>query len=465
MANRLIGVEITPRTLRVAVLGQGRGTFEVIALEQMPNAAATAIPELLGGIVPGGFQLSDRVIVALPAGQAYVRTLQFPFKDHRKILAAAPFELAAQLPITLEEYHTAMLTPQEHDGGSRVVAAAVPKTTIDALLASFEQNLIPLHLLDLMPYALAGGIGETIGSGLLICISESEATLSGLIEGRVVEYRHFPLGGEELAAETTSQLLRETVACRSRLKLDHAPVFLTGSLATLQLLGQMRKQDLPVELFTLRLGHREISPAFIPAVALALRAGEKTDDRCFNLRQGIYAYRGEAAAMQKSLYGFGGLLAASLLLFAVATALDYRDKSRQADALLQQMTKQYQETFPGSQITVDVSLQMQSKLQELHNRAAAIGIGSQPQTLRILKELSALTERTPYEVEDFSCDGTACTLAGNTDSFDAVNRIKEQLGSSVLFDKIEVAETRKGIDANRIEFRLRLQLAAKGARP
>jgi general secretion pathway protein L len=227
----------------------------------------------------------------------------------------------------------------------------------------------------------------------------------------------------------------------------------------------MRAQGVPAELLTMNFGSREIIPAFIPAAALAMRAAGRGDDRGFNLRQGSYAYRGEAAALKKTLYGFGGLLAVSLLLFALASGLAYRDRSRRADALLQQMTKQYQETFPGSQLTVDVPLQMQSKLQELRNRAAALGIGSRPQALPILKELAALTARTPYEAEDFSCDETACLLAGSTGSFDGVNRLKEQLGASPLFEKIEVVETRKGIDANRVEFRLRLPLAAEGARP
>jgi Tfp pilus assembly protein PilN len=108
---------------------------------------------------------------------------------------------------------------------------------------------------------------------------------------------------------------------------------------------------------------------------------------------------------------------------------------------------------------------MQSKLQELRKRAAALGIDSQPRMLPILKALSAATARIPYEVEDLSCDQGACSLSGSTNSFDAVNRIKEQLGASALFVKVEVAETRKGIDDNRIEFRLRLPLTAGGEGP
>ena len=462
MANRLIGVEITPRVVRLAVLGQHRGAMTVIALEECQYADAGELPGLLATMVPGGFQLSDRVITTLPAGQAYSRTLQFPFRERRKILAAVPFELAGQLPVSLEDCQVAALTPQTVATGARTTAVAVAKSDIEALLAPFDQSRMPLQILDLMPYALAGGIGDAVGSGLLACITEREAILACLLEGQLIDYRHVPLTGQDLDQELLGQFLRESLLFSNRTSHGQGPLLLTGSLATAGLVERAREYGLAAEIFPLPIGHRSISPAFVPAVAMALRAGKKADDRCFNLRQGPYAYHGEAATLKRTLFGLGGLLGMSLLLMVLATALDYREKNRQAEALLQQMTQQYRETFPGSAITVDIPLQMQSKLQELRNQAAALGINSQPQMLPILKELSTITARTPYEVEELSCDKGACSLNGSTDSFEAVNRIKEQLGASALFGKIEVTETRKGIDGNRIEFRLRLPLTASG---
>lgn len=464
MANRLIGVEITPRDVRLAVLGQHRGATTVIALEQYSYADTSELPGLLEAMVPGGFQLADRVITTLSAGQAYTRSLQFPFRDRKKVLAAAPFELAAQLPVALDDCQVATLTPQLFADGAKTTAAAVARADIEALLLPFGQSRTPLQIVDLMPYALAGGIGEAVGTGLLACITEREALLAYLLEGRLVDYRHFPLTEQGFDQETLGQFLQETVLFRNRTGLEQGPLLLTGVLATPEVIERARELGFAAELLSLTIGHRKIPPTFVPTVAFALRAGKKADDRCFNLRQGTYAYHGEADAFKKTLFSLGGLLAASLLFFALATVLDYRDKSRQADALLQQMTRQYQQAFPGSQLTVDVTLQMQSKLQELRNRAAALGIDTPPQPLAILKALSSLVERNQIEVEDLACDQEGCALTATTDSFDAVNRIKEQLGASPLFTKVEVVETRKGIDGSRIEFRLRLPLASEGGK-
>lgn len=464
MANRLIGVEITPRALRVAVLGQHRDQVTVMALEQHACSENDAWPEMFAAMIPGGVQLTDRVGAALPGGQAYMRTLHFPFKDRRKILAAAPFELAAQLPVPLEECQTVFLPPCISETGASVVAAAVPKARLDSFLRPFEENRLPLQVLDLMPQALAAGVGEVVDTGTLLCLGEEEATVALLVDGRLVEHRHYPLEDATVDVGLLRSILREAAAANQRLGGSSAPAYLTGALASPQLLEQLHEAGLAVRPLAWRLGHRDIPAAFVPAAAMALRLGKKLEERCFNLRQGPYAYRGEAARLKSALYGLGALLGVSLILFGAATLLAYQNKRRQAETLQQQMTRQYQETFPGSAITVDVALQMQSKLQELRNRAQALGIGTAPQMLPILKELSTLVTGTAYEVESLACDEGSCSLVGATASFEAVNRMKTQLEVSPLFAKVEIAETRKSLDGSQVEFRLRLLLNGRGGK-
>ena len=464
MANRLIGMERTSQGLRLAVLGEHRGQVTVVALEHCPYPEDEAWPEVFTAMVPGGLQLTDLIGAAIPGGQAYVRLLHFPFKDRRKIMAAAPFELAAQLPVTLEECHTVFLPPGESGTGATVVAAAVPKTHLDTFLQPFEEHFLPLQVLDLMPHALAAGVGEVVDTGTLLCLNEGEATLVLLVDGRLTEHRHYPLEGTVADSDLIHSILRDAVVASQRLGVNSMPAYLTGALATPRLFEELSGLGFEVRPLPWRLGHRDIPAAFVPAVAMALRLAKKTEDRCFNLRQGAYAYRGEAARLKGSLYGLGAILGASLILFGAATLLDYQYKRRQAEALQLQMTRQYQETFPGSAITVDVALQMQSKLQELRNRAQALGVGTPPQVLPILKELSGVVAGTAYEVESLTCDEGSCSLAGAAASFEAVNRMKTQFEASPLFAKVEITETRKGLDGSRVEFRLRLQLRGQGGK-
>jgi Tfp pilus assembly protein PilN len=101
----------------------------------------------------------------------------------------------------------------------------------------------------------------------------------------------------------------------------------------------------------------------------------------------------------------------------------------------------------------------------LRNNAEAVGIVSQPPPWRVLRELSELPAKVPVDVEEFYCDRDEVRISGGTDSFEAVNRIRDQLAASPLFTGVEVAESRKSLEGNRVEFRLRLPLSSKGRTP
>lgn len=465
MANRLIGVELGTQGVRIAVLRRDKGGVTVLALEERPAGDAAAQVVAVAALPGGTFSLNDRVAAALPAGRAYVRTLRFPFKDRRKIQAAAPFELAAQLPVAMESCTTALLWGQADANGSEVVAAAVPTAAVSELLAPFEAANVPLHSLDLMPFGLVAGIADRLGTAVLVCATGEETTVALVENGRLREHRLIPgpLDPHNLLA--VSQLQRECQALQHRGPAGERPLYLTGAGATPELLEALRSRGLSVAALAITLGGRVIDPAFVPAVALALRAAAQQGEHSFNLRQGAFAYRGELRAVRRAAATAGGLLLLTLLVLGAAAFINYRDRARQAEALQREMVQIYQAAFPGGALTVDVALQMESKLRELRNSAAALGIAGQPPPWRILRQVAELPAQVPIEVEEFYCGSEEVRLSGTTDSFEAVNRIRDQLARSSLFSSVEVAESRKSLDGSKVAFRLRLPLAVKGVAP
>lgn len=465
MANRLIGVELGMQSARVAVLRRDQGGISVIALEERQGDEPAALIRAVAARPDGTFSLSDRLAAAMPAGQAYVRTLELPFRDRRKIKAAAPFELAAQIPVAMESCTTALLWPRSAADRGAVVAAAVPTVAISGLLAPFEEGKVPLHVLDLMPFALLGGIADRLGDGILICTTGEETTLSLVEQGELRDYRLIPGALDPHNPWAVSQLLRECQVLQGQGKDAATPVYLTGAGTSAQLLDRLHSGGLNCTLLALTLGGREIAPAFVPAVALALRAEAHKVEHSFNLRQGPFAYRGELRAVKRAAATACGLLGLTLLVVAAAAFINYRDRARQAEALQREMVQIYQSAFPGTVLNVDVALQMQSKLRELHNTAEALGIASQPPPWRILRQLSELPAQAQIELEEFACSTDEVRISGATDTFEAVNRIRDHLAKSPLFSGVEVAESRKSLDGSRIEFRLRLPLAAPGGMP
>lgn len=464
MANRLIGIDLDSGSLRIAVLRRDKGGVGVIALEEYAGEDPAELLAAARAAAGGAFTFGDRLAAALPAGQGYVRSLTFPFSDRRKIKAAAPLELSAQIPVSSEGCTTALLWPQERKEADTVLAAAVPTAAIAERLALFDAAETPLQVLDLMPYALAAGLGGRVRDALLICAGSDETTVSRLAEGELAEYRLIPGRLEPGTPRVLNHLRRECQVLLGRQQGENLPVYLAGPAATAELIDSLQTAGLQAALLSLTFGGRMIPPAFVPAVALALRADPRDGGRSFNLRQGEFAFRGELRAAGWPLAIAAGLLLLTILSAGTAAYLNYRDRARQAEQLQQELVRIYQGAFPGSQLTVDVALQMESKLRELHNSAQALGITGQPPPWRILRELSDLPAQVNIELDEFYCDDDEVRLGGATDSFETINRIRDLLDGSPLFASVEVAESRKSLDGRRVNFRFRLPLAIKGGK-
>ena len=127
MSKRLIGIDIGARTLRVAILNQDKGKIEVSSLLERNFADPAELTSRLQEIVAGEFSIGDQLATNMPARTAYVRRLEFPFEDNKKIAAAIPFTLAAQLPVAIENCATAIQPAQPTEQGATVAVAAVPR--------------------------------------------------------------------------------------------------------------------------------------------------------------------------------------------------------------------------------------------------------------------------------------------------------------------------------------------------
>ena len=161
MAKRFLGLDIGPHRTHLAVLDYEKGQLSrVQLLESHQEDLALQLAELREGL-EGDFRIGDRLAAALPAKTAYVRHLEFPFRDSKKIAAALPFELGAQIPVAVENCATAsQLESSGVEEPVQVTAAAVPKQVLQEVLDPTDAAGFPLHVLDLSPFAFVTGLGE-----------------------------------------------------------------------------------------------------------------------------------------------------------------------------------------------------------------------------------------------------------------------------------------------------------------
>ncbi len=461
MSKRLIGIEIGQSTLRVAVLNQEKGQLSVSSLLERSYADSGELAAHLQELLAGEFRIGDQLVTNLTGRKAYVRRLEFPFQDDKNIAAAIPFSLSTQLPVSIDNCATARQRVQPTDQGATVVVAAVPKEVLQSLLDPFEEANVPLHLVDLSPFCYVAGLGEQINNGILICATDQETTVSLVQDGRLADYRVLPAVAEPAQPAQFQQLLRE-IRVLKQAAAGSLGISLMGQGITPELAEALQTSDLGVEILSLELGGQLIDSAFLPAVALALRARVAGHDRSFNFRRGQYALKGEWANLKRKLVFLAALLGMAVLVLLGSMTFKYVDEAGRADQLQGEMVNVYRSLFPNATTIVDVPLQLKSAIRDLQEKGNLITGGQMP-ALAILKEISNLPALVTVEFQEFALSGEELKLTGKTASFEAVNQMTRVLGESPMFTKVQVTDAKMSLDGSRIDFRLLLLLANPGA--
>ncbi len=459
MSRRLFGIDLDGKILRAVAVNEDKGTTTLVATLRReyaePAEAVAALQEFFGGELRFG----DRLAAALPAVDGFVRWLQFPFADPKKLAAALPFELGSQLPVSVDLCLTDFQPPQPAgEQGFRLAAAAVKRETIAAYLAPFDSALVPLHQLDLAPFVTAAGLQHLLGDGLLATLGAQDLTLVRLRQGQVNDLRLQPGGGTRSREEQARFLLREA-ALLGRGETAPLPLWVIGPGADQELLELLRASYPTAQVPQVLLQGTPLAAEFLPAAAVALQAARPEKERSFNFRRGPFALKSEWAAMKRRLLVVASLLLLILLTSGGAAWFAHAQRAGRADALQQEMVKVFRETFPGSTPLVDVPLQMQSGIAELRKRGQLGGAASS--ALAVLQELS---RRTPadltVDIRDFNYSPEAVRLEGSTSSFDAINQLAKSLEASPLFGSAQIADAKMSIEGNRVDFRLTLSLSA-----
>jgi general secretion pathway protein L len=463
MSKRLIGIDIGNSLLRVAILNQEKGQISVGSLLAREYADPGELTALLQELLAGEFRIGDQLATCLPARTAYVRQLEFPFQDDKKIAAAIPFSLSTQLPVAIDNCATAIQSARVTGKGARVAAAAVPKETLQSLLDPFEKADVPLHLVDLAPFCYVAGFGEQVGDGLLICATDQETTVSLVQNGGLADYRVLPAIAGSAHAARFQQLLREIRVLMHAAGREDLLISMMGEGSTTNLAEALQASGLRVEVLALELGGQVIDGAFLPAVALALRARVAKYERSFNFRRGQYALKGEWANLKRKLVFLAALLGMAMLIMFGSMTLRYVDEARRADRLQVEMVNVYRSLFPEATTIVDVPLQLKSAIRDLQEKGNLI-TGGQLATLAVLNDISRLPEQiTTVEIQELALSAEELKLTGRTASFEAVNQMTRVLDESPMFQSVQVTDAKMSLDGSRIDFRLSLSLANQGA--
>ena len=468
MARRLFGIDPDGRTLRIAVATEEKGVVTLQSLASFPYGEEQELVALLREQLGTERRYGDRMATALPAGESFVRRLQFPFDDSRKIEAALELELATQLPVSLEECTADFQHPVPHpQDGFLVAAAAVRSAAIAAFLAPFDEAGLLLQTLDLSPYAQAAGLRSQVQDGVLATLHGTEVTVALIRGGQLLDYRLLPAADTQSEEALCRFLLLESRTLRSAAGTGELPLFLIGAGVTPALHEALERNGLSPQRPEFLLGGEPVAAEFLPAVALALRAGVPEKERQLNFRRGPFALKSEWMALKKKVIGAGILFACALVAFSGAAYLAYAGKVDRARSLKTEMTQIYTRTFPGSRVIENaVPLLMRNKIADMKKQWSLFGLESQHSSLEVLNEISRrIPDKIKVDIKDLDYTPDGVRLEGSTTSFDATNRMAKSLQESPLFKSAQIADAKMSIDGSKVDFRLNITFSGSKENP
>ena len=513
MAKHILGLDIGKSCLKAVLIEAGlRGSLRIVAWEKIDLTVTGGIREALR-------RIQEIPILAVPTCQTSLaakgfsfRNMKLPFKDRKKICQTLPFELDGQIPHPVEDV-LIDFTVLGQTQGSDLFTAVIPKAEVELRISMLSDYGFDVETIDVDTVPVAARLMTAAPAdslNLLLDVGASETTGVFFKEGRILQVRSFPFGGDNVTnalsgalgiafVEAESRKRRGdtavaeeeiTEACQkffaslknttSSLRMsglvdeDPAMLWLTGGGSLYRKLAEdlSRTFAAPVERVnvTQLAGIKPVggddagwdSMIMNGALALALRPLSKGPG--FNFRQGDLRRKGMPLKFDLgvNLKRAGAVAALILLLAGADLALSYYADKARLDQLKAESAALLQQTFPEVTRVVDPAQQFRAKIAEAKRFATASrGAASGGSVLGVMKDLSEqVPEASDFLITALVFDGDRVDIRGEATGFDAAETIKKELEKTGRYASIAVSSSTVK-QGSRVEFELKTTLAKK----
>ena len=410
--------------------------------------------------------------VGFPSHEVFFRNLQVPFKETRKIRQILPFELEAHLPLPIDELDIDFHSVKSADH-NRLIAAAIEKSRLQSFLEPIRNAGLEPEIITPRAYAMVRclmHLGNLPQNCLILCTDAAHGVLALISKAQLVVLRSFalPSGSDQTAVIRRSILqtmgaFEETGAGEAVCeKIYWCGGDLVSAENLIPLSDAMGCPVVRVNLFK-DIDHGLGRPRSVPwqspqmdyALALALTAHYRFEGIFF--RRSTLKKRW--AEHKKSLIQTGILAGVVLLLAGFNIFTDLHGLERRMALIDSRIRAQFAATLPEVTRIVDPLHQMQQKVNEIRSRYALPQSGENP--VRQLDVLNEISTRVPpsmdVELTSFVSGSDGVVISGNTDTFNAVDEIKNRLEKGDFFKTVTITAANMDRTSNRVQFNLKLE--------
>ncbi|MBM9536051.1 type II secretion system protein GspL [Desulfobulbus alkaliphilus] len=499
MGRKSLGIDIGDSWITGVVVEQRRKKLAIIAAHGIPLPDGGDTAQHVHRLCQRIGRHDGNSVCGLPLSLLSVRNLILPFREAHKIAQALPFELEEQLLAPIDSLMVDFSLVDSSESGGRIVAFALEKAVLADLLTEVQDTVDLQRIIPSMA-ALAEQVARTLRSHseFLLVHADFFSISLALVRGDTpVFYRrlshpeemilHPPffvtedqvVMGDRSMAEQCVRLFCASLErslsyyfLESGSKRRPERVILTGPLAEVEELHPMIAEalNLPVEVLVLlpdpegetagQAGGTWRTRRFDSALSLALQGLRRKS--ALNFRKDEFAVKRKLFSNRRQMVTAGMATVAVVLSLLGYVWYDYRQLQHSDRVLRDEMTAVFRQTFPAVTTVHEPYREMQVALRNIEgSEPPAPLFAKDKRVLALLADISArIPESVDLRVSRLVIDRESVLVRGITDTFQAVDTMKNSLIASPRYREVEIVSATADMARNTsiIRFELRLRL-------
>jgi general secretion pathway protein L len=498
MGRKSLGIDIGDSWITGVVIEQQRKSLAITTCLRVPlpeNADAAQQIRLLCQQI--GWRQED-CVCGLPLSLLSVRNLSLPFRDTNKIAQALPFELEEQLIVPIDTLIVDFSLVEATDSGGRIVAFVAEKKFLSGLLAGLQGTVDPLCITpSIASLAVQVARHHRHRQDFLLVSADFHSITLALIGGDTpVFYRRLSYPEEMILhppfffvedevvmgdRQAVEQCVRLFCASMER-SLDYYylesgskrrpdRVVLTGPLAEVESLAAMiaAALNLPVETPELLPVAGTDTPKdetmapwrtrrFDGALSLAMLGLKRK--YALNFRKDDFAIKRKVFSSRKQMVATGVATALVAIVLLGFVWYDYRHLQYRDRELREEMTAIFRQTFPAVTTVHEPYIEMLAALKNIESSDSPTPLfAADKRVLALLADISArIPEAVDLRVSRLVIDRESVLIRGTTDTFNAVDTMKNSLAASPRYRSVQIVSATADMARNTSIIRFEIQL-------
>ena len=486
MPGKILGLDINNDSVAAVQVTSTLKGYQVTDCAQMNIEEDRDVTDVLKDLFGDHDFKSDVCNSSIPGKYVSYRNLELPFKDPKKIRQTLPFELEAMVPFSIEDLLVDFIF-SDLSNRKDVLAASVRKGVISEQLQLLQPHGIDPDVVDIQCIPVVSWLlkqEETPENALFLQLDGKTNTMVILLEKRIALIRALTFddspdpgtaGSEESPyyawlcsqVQTTLHnfgLLKNRVIQPEKTLLSGNSDILVDAEKHLS-----RVLDIPAEMIDLSKQEKIFLPADVSenwnssrmnnALALALRDAKQ--EQSFNFRKDVFEKKKHYFGPKKEIKRAAGLFILLLFFLSVNLGVDYYFLKKEHEDLSSRITAVFKETFPQiNRIPRDQELNMmKGEINKIKKSAGSLPTAGRK--VGVLELLTDISKRIPSGLDvhltRMILDPEAVRLSGKTDTFNTVDKIKNNLESSECFKTATISSAKLDRTGSKVEFEIKLE--------